>query len=454
MNINRRSSQIVGFTLGLAFAGWVAALPALAAEQAACKGDDLANFTVISKANIDAVKGKCFGGHRVGDMIPERMEWMMREQGFSIKAALPEPKKFAIPYRLRMATEKYKGTSKIDPATKQLSGYVAGIPFPDLDLADPMAAYKLHYNHFYNRGGDHFGNTSPNANFSFTLIEGRSGIERIQDWNFSVYKLIGRVTGGDTHMVGDGSIFTKAILFAAAPFDVKGVGTFSIRYADGKMDDVWAYIRSVRRVRRLQGTAWVDPIGGTDELQDDFGLYGHPTWYDNEKLLGKVWAFGIDQTGADKPAAKRFPLVVEGKTNAEKYPLLKNEAPYWNVEDTWQPVENWIMEVTPPTYHPYSKRIIYFSADALRNNFSYAYDRKGDFWKVVYDGDGCYVTTDGFVDPDTGKPECVWYEQYGPSIDYQRRHATIYWVGSQLPMQPPGMKNDDFTYSILEAAGR
>lgn len=419
------------------------------AQAAQC--EEIPNFTIVNKSNLDSMLDKCLAGHRLGDLMPERMQWMIRETGFAIKATHPTHPK--IDYRLAEVTEKYKGTAKIDPATKQISGYIAGIPFPDIDPKDPLAAYKVHYNHWYNRGGDHFGNVSPNDNFSFTLIDGDRGVERIQNWNFSVYKMTARYTS-DQHTLGDGSIFMKALLFAAYPHDIKGLGTYTIRHNGGKLDDVWAYIRSVRRVRRLSGGAWVDPIGGTDELQDDFGLWGHPTWYDNLKLLGIKWTIGVEQTSADKPLEQSFPFVREGKTLQEQYPLLMMDPPYWNVLDTWQPTQAYVIEVTPPEFHPYSKRVIHFSTELLGNIFSEAYDKKGDFWKVIYDGDGCYVSLDGAIDPETGKAECVQYEQYGPSIDYQRRHATIYWVGSDLPMHPPTMRHEQFSYATLEAAGR
>lgn len=437
------------------FATVVAAVPlAIAAEGPGCAGETMADWTVIDRDNLDTVKGKCFHGHRVGDLIPDRMAWMIRDQDFSIKAAPPAT--HPQPYRLQQATEKFKGQASVDPNTKQLLNYTAGIPFPDIDPNDPLAAYKVHYSHWYARGGDHWGNSSPTPNFAFTLIEASSGIERIQMWNYSGYKMINRVTATDGRYIeGDGKVWFKALLYATYPHDIRGLGTFTIRYPDGAFDDVWAYIRTVRRVRRLSGAAWFDPIGGTDQLQDDFGLWGHPTWYTSLRFLGKVHVFGIEETSADKPEGpERFPFQNKGKTIAEQFPRLKPTAPYWNVEDTWQPTTAYVIEVTPPAQHPYGRRVIHFSVHSLGNVFSEAFDKKGDFWKVIYDGDGCYVTQDEFIDPNTGKPECVWFEQYGLVADYQRRHATIYWVGDDLPMQPPSMQSDDFSYSVLEAAGR
>lgn len=79
---------------------------------------------------------------------------------------------------------------------------------------------------------------------------------------------------------------------APAPlaYNQRGVGTLMVQYVGGRLPDVYAYIKAVRRVRRLSGNAWADPVVGTDMLTDEtFGLNIDLTWYPEYKITGKRW---------------------------------------------------------------------------------------------------------------------------------------------------------------------
>jgi hypothetical protein len=67
---------------------------------------------------------------------------------------------------------------------------------------------------------------------------------------------------------------------------MKGIGTFTIQYDSVKVD-VWAYVPAVRRVRRLSGGAWMDPVGSSDQLQDDLEIFNARPAGTGYKMLGK-----------------------------------------------------------------------------------------------------------------------------------------------------------------------
>ena len=67
--------------------------------------------------------------------------------------------------------------------------------------------------------------------------------------------------------IGDGSIYRKVMIFNLAPQDVAGTGAYIQRYDDGRVDDSWAYIKSIRRVRRMSGGTWMDPIPGNGHVE-------------------------------------------------------------------------------------------------------------------------------------------------------------------------------------------
>ena len=427
------------------------------ANAATCEGEVIEAGTVINAENIDSVLTKCFDNHRIGDVMGDRVEWQVRNQGMTLRLTPYEP---LLPgYRKRMVTEKFKGTVTLDPSSFDITNWVAGAPFPDVDVDDPNAAVKVVWNHRNlpatlgaNTGGAS-GLLDPN--FAYMLIDGTNGIDRIQRWNFTRVHMSGRYTSIDgPHSLGDGTVFHKTMLFATYPHDVKGLGTFTINYTTPRYNDTWAYIRTVRRIRRLSGGAWVDPIGGTDQLQDDLNFAAHPTWYAGYKLLGRAWVLAVAESEASRPGS-RAAWDPEGATIPERFPLSQlDQAPYWNVEDDWMPRDVFIVEAIPPAFHPYSRRVIYFDAENWSFLHANAYDRKGDYWKWVQFGWKMFESQDGFIDPDTGKAEVAPLTNWGRITDFQRLHSTNFFVPKEFQTNIPGIETDDVTLTALEAAGR
>lgn len=422
-------------------------------ETALCTGEGVPARTVIDKSSIDALSEKCFDGHRIKDLIPDRLAWRIREHNAFLRIIPDAP--LPLPYRLVEATERYKGQPQLNPDTQELLNYNAGVPFPAIDPGDPQAAVKIIWNQFYARP-DQWGSPGnyTGANFVFLLVDGDRGIERVQHWNFSAYRMRGRITG--TQETLDPKVYNKAVLFAVTPQDIKGLGTFTITYHTPQLPDVWAYIRTVRRVRRLSGGAWVDPIGGTDQLQDDIlGFNAHPNWYANFKLLGKTKVFAVADSGRGiEPFSARVSFDAKATTLETQNRMVVFEPPYWNFDDVWMPREVYVIEAVPPEYHPYSRKVLYYDAENWHFFYGEFYDRKGDFWKWNQFSPTSMGTADGFVDPRTGKPEIYHWTNWGETIDFQRRHATLITQGGEFYMNTVNTSANDFTLATLEAAGR
>lgn len=446
--------------VGLLFAAMVAtpSWSQEAREVKACSGPNVAPNTLLNAATIDSLKDKCIDGKRIGDGIPERVEWAIRNYGFRMhlipNSITPEEN---IPYRMLEATKKYSAGVKLDPATRVVLNYKAGIPFPNIDLNDPEAGTKIIWNYKYGRKTDQFGNSGDytGPNFVYALVDAKLGVERVQRWNFSRIFMTGRITGGPTSL-GDGDVFHKSLLFATYPQDIKGVGTFTISYNSPKFDDTWAYVRAVRRIRRLSGSAWVDPIGGTDQLFDDLqGVNAHPAWYDSFKLLGKTWAFTVPDSQRGITPKSAIHSWQPGKTTAkEEFPrLVSEEWPHWNWDDVWMLRPVYIVEGIPPAYHPYGRKILYYDADNLNVSYVLAYDKKGDFWKLSTYVQRAYDTTDGFIDPRTGKPEVWLFEAGGYFHDYQRMHSTTFHIGD-FNVNMKDVDPSSWTLTTLETVGR
>lgn len=400
---------------------------------------DVATGTRITKDNIDMLMKEAFEGEKIGDLLPERVAWQIRNHGLTVtlktsEPALMDPRQIA-------KTEKYAGTVTLDSTTRELTNYRSGIPFPDLDPTDPDAGTKAVWNFYY--GAPSYDIIV--GRFSYVLIDARSGLDRTQEWWFRRYFMASK-NSTPQDFEGDGSVLHKTLLYAMGPQDVKGLGTFSIRYMEPKLDDIWAYIRTVRRIRRLSGGAWVDPIGGTDELQDDIVcINAHPTWYEGYKLLGKRKMLMIPNSRYKYETGSW----IEGAGSAEaQFPHLDfANAPHWNVHDTWEPREVWIVEGTTPVFHPYSRKIIYIDAVSSYCYMAEAYDRKGEFWKWMSYASSPVTFADGSGARSSQAAWLAW-------IDFQRMHATHIGISKEHYYNPPNLSAADFTLTQLESAGR
>lgn len=408
----------------------------LAMSASAAMAAEVKEGTVINAANIDQLSGDTFEGHKIKDLLTEKIEWRIRTSGLELP--LVHSQKVEMDAKWIARSQANVGNAKINPATRQVEGWTGGAPFPNVDDKDPAAAEKIIWNWYY---GNPRGDVMNVPNVAYVMIDGDSGIERIQNWKFIRYTMNGRLTG-DSASDGDGTELSRTLFFATAPRDIKGLGTFSIRHDSDKMEDIWAYIRAVRRTRRLSGGAWMDPIGGTDQLSDDIEIFNaNPSWYKGYKLIGKrhilasahgkhsAWKKGADDQKAEFPT------------------LDLDNAPYWNFsKDNYEPREVYVIEATTPDEHPYSKKILYVDTQYPRIHIGEAYDKKGEFWKMFqfhsYPGTG----EDGFRDVRTTS---------GVTIDFKRNHATVFFPDTDTwSTNTAGMDADDVSLSSLRKGAR
>ncbi|ATE62056.1 outer membrane lipoprotein-sorting protein [Thauera sinica] len=410
------------------------AAAALTLSAFAAQAAELPPGTVISAENIDKIKDDTFEGHKIGSLLTEKMEWRIRNNGW--KLPLAKSKEVPLDPSWVKASQANAGKTKINAQTCQIDGWVAGQPFPDIDMKDPQAAEKIVWNWHL---GQLLGDVAIVPYYTQVLIDGEKGVHADPVAEFTRYSMKGRLNGESTQ--GDGSERGRQLLYFKSPSDMKGLGTFTIQYDSAKVNDVWAYVPAVRRVRRLSGGAWMDPVGSSDQLQDDLDIFNaRPCWYPGYKLLGKRHVLAVMHS--------KYPLWnTKGKSFEEKFPVLENKPPYWNMNNnSFEPREVYVIEATTPPEHPYSKKVIYVDTKFPRIHYGEAYNRKGEFWKFMewhsYPGKG----EDGFIDIRTAG---------GAVIDFQRNHATVSLIDTTTwKTNPAGVKESDVSLQTLQAAGR
>ena len=359
---------------------------------------------VIDARNLDDALQHSFQGHALADLIPETVRLLIRDH--NLQMPLKPIEKLPIADEYYQATAKFSGQVEFDPQTKLINNYVAGQPFPDINPDDPHAGYKVMYNNFY-----YFSMSGPSldGDYDQLLVDDKNGLEQHQTWRFTNFPMRGRSI--EPHILGDGDLAKKEVVFAKKPYDIKGLGVLTYRYADGRLDDSWAYIKSIRRVRRISSAAWIDPVGGSDYLYDDInGFNAHPVWYEDFKYLGRKHILGMQME-----KQQRFP---DAASKNEEFPYIDlSNPPHWNPLQEWGPLEVDVVEAIPPEIHPYSKKIYYFSTwypgYVLLVEI---YDKRGELWKVDLLAPGVGQDPDGRW----------WVSKFlAHMIDIKNMHATI-----------------------------
>ena len=423
---DRRSLLRAGFGGAVALAAALAAQPAMAME--------LEEGFVINKDNFESIKNDTFENKTIASMVPEKLEWMIRNYSLTIKLA--HSKKIEMDPKYVQATKDGYKNIKFNPADRTVSGWKAGMLFPPetIKMDDPNAGDKV----IWNLRAATYGATMDLRDIAWAFLDAKKGYERVQAFQSRRYYMEGRLDGGPT-TVGDGSIAQKTYLFATSPQDIRGLGTFSIRYNEptsAKPDDTWAYLKSVRRTRRLSGGAWMDPIGGTDQLYDDWDIWdAFPTKYRANKLVGKRWVFAV----AHSP---ELSVDLGKKDTLDEFPSvgLADKPHFFPAKHiVWEPREVYVIEGTPPAEHPYSKKVVYMEVDFPRPYLGEMYDQKGEFWKYMIFQNRPDVGEDGYK---------AVMPVVGHVIDVKRNHSTTW--SSNMKSNPKGVKDGDVSLSKLE----
>ncbi len=150
-----------------------------------------------------------------------------------------------------------------------------------------------------------------------------------------------------------------------SPFDIAGTAFLILRYMDPHAtDDSWAYIPSLRRVRRISVEVKSDVLLGTeDTLEDFYGFAGRPVDWD-WTFLGVIKMLSISRS-RDLNTHFGGP---DGWQEIDDYALMEMD------------VVKGVPHLAPN--HPYSSKIVMTSAMSGTPYYSEAYDKGGELWKV------------------------------------------------------------------------
>ncbi len=328
------------------------------------------------------------------------------------------------------ATNKYGGKSKIvktgnNLRKRGLTGYVAGLPFPQ-----PKNGLEVAWNYNYAYNGD-----DGDLRYAVQWVSAARGVEHTEEWRWAF--IIRTINRTDIDPIPAIEQFQKkriqytSITYALAPFDKKGFGAVYTRSVDPLDQQGHIYVPAMRRTLRNTFGTRGDTWNSTDLLYEDVrGYMGYPEWM-NWKLVEKATKFGPMHAG-----------VKLGKKNISKT-FDNDKWPHWNPTINWEPRPTYVLEVTPKFKdYPYSKQIMYLDAETYMIYYKEVYDKKGQLWKVQFNG---------FNDsPDEDEAPPVYATCL--VVDLQSEHATTFPVFSYKANSD--LNPNMFTLTNLRKRGR
>jgi hypothetical protein len=306
--------------------------------------------------------------YKVKDLLPPGT-YMRVLHGMTIKVEPTERIDWPQPYT--EATEKYSAQVRLTPDHRTLAGYVAGQPFPLIDVNDPVAAEKVMWNEVFR----------PISTDDYDLrwfdcdsvYWGRNKsffeITDIEIGHYAGYNEVGRTEveplPTDPDFKTTGRLYMALLYPVLAPQDARGTGILKFRYADPNHDDdSWTWTPGSRRLRRLNYAASDDATGAQSyDPNHYFGWSGKPEDYDFKFLGEKTMLAAIDvHHGVDV----RCPT--DGGAS--------------HCPDPWQLRRLYVIEAKarPGRFATslYSREIIYIDSEADFPMFVDMYDRRGE----------------------------------------------------------------------------
>jgi hypothetical protein len=285
-----------------------------------------------------------------------------------------ETQKVAWPKAYREATDKYSGQVKLSADGRELYNYVAGAPFPAVDLNDPLAGFRIMWNYEQNPYIiDNAGTTFINE-----LVDSKGEVQATYTNLWRRMTWLGRLYLDPKPVVPHNPPLHHSNLLGPLSFPQRHKGTMllSLSYLSPDIpDDTYLYGPQVRRVIRLGIANRGDSVWGTDFDVDSY-------WGFNAKL--GYWTFRV-------LAAKEILAVVHsGKYGDRSVWCAPRDGKHGIASAlpcvSWEKRRVWIVEGTPTGYprpYTYSKRVLYIDQDFFAPLIQEMYDQRGELWKSL-----------------------------------------------------------------------
>jgi len=275
------------------------------------------------------------------------------------------------------ATEKYSSQVRLSQDHRSVVGYVAGQPFPLIDVNDPTVGAKIVWNNVFRPI------SSDDYDLRFFDCESeyvRPGkdqtvVDDIQVGHYAGYNLVGRTEVEPQPTDPDFRATNRLWLFALypvlAPQDARGAGVIRWRYGDpDRGDDSWAWTPGSRRVRRVDEAILSTATGAQTYDPDHYSGFNPKTEEYDYKFIGEKEMLACAH-------AKNSPEVTcstDGGATA--------------CPENWEMRHLYIVDATPRRDRKGAKgaldknTVLYLDSEGWFEPYVDTYDRKGQLWRT------------------------------------------------------------------------
>ncbi|MBI2313837.1 MAG: DUF1329 domain-containing protein [Betaproteobacteria bacterium] len=331
------------------------------------------------------------------------------------------------------ATKKNLNKVKLGAKPGEITGFVAGRPFPEEpDAKDPRAGEKLAWNYKY---GINWGDNAAISPFYWKFRDMNTGkIERTIKFHFHFLNYKHRIANNPIPEItpNPSQLFRGIYVTVEEPLDIKYTQLLIHRFEDDLLrDDAYLYLGFQRRVRRLASGQVTDAFLGTDLMIEDFEGY-------NGRISDMNWTYkGTTNMLMPYYNHNELKLADEHK-EADGYQFVAfggKAGCFPNI--TWQLRKVYVLESKPvEPGHPIGKRVHYLDAQTATLNRTLIYDRKGELWKSFIIGK---------AHPDYHLPKNkgsgISIDDSFSMVDVQSKHCTTGQFKGQIDpaMNPPSL---------------
>ncbi len=268
------------------------------------------------------------------------------------------------------ATEFYKGEPYIDEKG-HIQNYNAGIPFPGSKKGIELAWNLVKARNFGEKMWCGFVTAVINK-------KGHTDYAVVENTYFWFNGLL-YADNGSLYLPNKNQYESFNAVGYNAPYDLRGSIPLTHRYDNpDKADDMWLYLPSQRKVRRLSTTQRWDRLpGGFDFTYDSILCFqGKPTHYE-WKYLGRK-------------------MLLCGHNSAYNLQQIKYK-PGGLPDQQYQRVNTVALQYIPKNFSPISKAVLYLDPEAYFPYYAEFYDKKGVPFR--FDGNIWSVDNDGLIHP-------------------------------------------------------
>ncbi len=317
------------------------------------------------------------------EALPEGLAGIIQAGGYALETRPTFSLDISDNYQT--ATREQYGQVTLGEGVGDVSGFVAGRPFPDEPSKDdPRAGEKLIWNYQYGYGAGDALSVDPMHWTYKQLADGT--VDRRLELEGHLLNVMGRVDQDPRPELPKNRdrILRSLYLNVREPFELRDTQLLMHRYIDDKKrDDAWMYNGSARRVRRLATGQTTDSYLGSDLMIEDFGGY-------NGRISDYQWTYvgtmsmflpfyrhdELTVFATDPPPQKDGYQFVEFGGQGGCFPLIH-----------WQLRKVYVLDGVPiDESHPLSRRRIYFDAQTFTIPYEDIYDVAGKLWKVYFIG--------------------------------------------------------------------